>query len=116
MRAGYDRGMAPKVVYFDVDDTLVRSAGSKRIPITSMVSLVRQLRDHGAVCYLWSTGGADYAREAARELGIDDCFVAFLPKPHALVDDISIADWKFLEFHPNEAGSLTAQELLDRIP
>lgn len=71
----------PAVIYVDVDDTLVRSAGSKRIPMPSTVKLVRALHDHGAALYLWSRGGASYAREVAEELGIAECFAAFLPKP-----------------------------------
>jgi hypothetical protein len=50
------------VVYVDVDDTLVRSFGSKRIPMTEMVRHVRDLSRDGAVLYAWSSGGADYAR------------------------------------------------------
>lgn len=34
----------PLVAFVDVDDTLVRSAGSKRIPTTSMVERVRELQ------------------------------------------------------------------------
>ena len=71
----------PTIIYIDIDDTLVRSFGSKRIPMTDMVALVPKLKDHGATLYCWSGGGAEYARSTAEELGIADCFVAFLPKP-----------------------------------
>ena len=60
----------PLVVYVDVDDTLVRSVGSKRIPMVAVVEHVRALEDGGAVLYCWSTGGAAYAESTARELGI----------------------------------------------
>ena len=33
----------PLVVYVDVDETLIRSAGSKRIPIPNVVAHVKQL-------------------------------------------------------------------------
>jgi hypothetical protein len=59
-----------EIVFVDVDDTLVRSAGTKRIPIASVAERVRALRDAGATLYCWSTGGAEYARSAAIELGL----------------------------------------------
>lgn len=76
-----------EIVFVDVDDTLVRSAGTKRIAVTSVVERVAALKQAGATLYCWSTGGADYAREVARELGLEPCFVAFLPKPTIMLDD-----------------------------
>ena len=87
--------------YVDVDDTLVRSFGPKRIPMTEMVRHVRALSEAGVSLYAWSSGGGDYARESAKELGIDDCFKAFLPKPNVLIDDQDIGTWKrFTVVHP----------------
>jgi cation transport ATPase len=103
-----------KIVYVDIDDTLVRSFGSKRIPLSDMVALVPKLKEHGATLYCWSSGGAAYARTTAEELGIADCFAGFLPKPQLLIDDVSIAKWNLIELHPNECRSMTASELLDR--
>jgi hypothetical protein len=100
------------VIYVDVDDTLVRSFGSKRIPIGAMVARVRDLFEAGATLYCWSSGGADYARGSAQELGIEDCFVTFLPKPHLLIDDVEVARWRMSSLHPNEAISRTAAEIL----
>jgi predicted HAD superfamily phosphohydrolase YqeG len=106
--------LAP-AIFVDVDDTLVRSFGSKRIPITAMVALVRDLNDSGAALYCWSTAGGEYARTAAEELGLAACFRAFLPKPQVLVDDVRVSDWRVLELHPNECASLTAVEVLSRL-
>jgi hypothetical protein len=101
----------PMVVYVDVDDTLVRSFGSKRIPMTEMVAHVRALAGAGALLYCWSTGGTDYARAAAAELGIDDCFAGFLPKPNVMIDDQPIADWRrTVHVHPAEAVSKTLDD------
>jgi phosphoglycolate phosphatase-like HAD superfamily hydrolase len=100
------------VIYVDVDDTLVRSFGKKRTPITAMVDLVRSLKGTGATLFCWSTAGAIYAREAAEELGLLDCFEAFLPKPHILLDDVPFGRWNVLELHPSECSSLTAAEVL----
>lgn len=89
------------IVYVDVDDTLVRSAGTKTIPIPNVVEQVTQLAGAGAELYRWSTAGAEYARSPAQKLGIDRCFVGFLPKPNILIDDQAICDWKrFATIHP----------------
>jgi hypothetical protein len=99
------------VVYVDVDDTLVRSAGAKRIPMSEMIAHVRALSGSGAVLYAWSTGGADYARASARELGIEACFAGFLPKPHVLLDDQAPAEWRrFVHVHPAEAPANSAAD------
>jgi len=99
------------VAYVDVDDTLVRSFGSKRIPMSAMVEHVRALHRDGVVLYCWSSGGAKYAEESARELGLEGCFSGFLPKPNILIDDVALADWHMLmRVHPNEAVSKTVQD------
>jgi hypothetical protein len=86
--------MIPFVVFVDVDDTLMRSAGTKRIPMPSVVAEVRRLKASGAVLYLWSSGGAEYARTSAVELAIEDCFVGYLPKPNVIIDDQPVAQWR----------------------
>ncbi len=106
----------PLVIYVDVDDTIVRSVGTKRIPIPAVIQHVRALREQGAALYCWSSGGADYARESATEFGIGDCFVAFLPKPNVVIDDQKIADWRrFLEVHPAHAPTASVEALRSRL-
>ncbi|HJR74270.1 MAG TPA: hypothetical protein VJ806_11600 [Luteimonas sp.] len=83
-----------KIVFVDIDDTLVRSAGSKRIPIPSVVSRVRALKAEGAEVFLWSTGGADYCKATAGELGLADCIAGCLPKPTVYIDDQPVGDWR----------------------
>lgn len=91
-----------RVIYVDVDDTLVRSFGSKRIPITAAIERVRALHAAGFELYCWSTGGADYCRATAFELGLSECFVAYLPKPQLLLDDQHPSEWRTLRWvHPN---------------
>jgi hypothetical protein len=98
--------MKPHVVFVDVDDTLVRSVGSKRIPMTGVVAEVRALHIQGAVLYLWSSGEADYARASAVELEIEHCFVGFLPKPDVIVDDQPFTAWRNLRHvYPLQASS-----------
>ena len=83
------------VIYIDVDDTLVRTYGTKRIPMPEVISHVRALYEQGGVLFCWSSGGAAYAQESARELGIEGCFVGFLPKPHVIIDDQKVAEWRY---------------------
>jgi hypothetical protein len=106
----------PVYIYVDVDDTFVRSASSKRIPIPAAVEHVRQLHDQGAILYCWSSGGADYARQSAEEFGISDCFAAFLPKPNILLDDQPLAQWRrFAVVHPSTCDTQTLDDYKRRL-
>jgi hypothetical protein len=87
----------PPIAYVDVDDTLVRSVGTKRVPMPNVVRHVRAMFEAGTELYCWSSGGAVYAEQAAREVGLHECFRAFLPKPHILIDDQPIAEWRGIE-------------------
>src|SRR5512139_4059099 len=99
------------VAYVDIDDTLIRSVGSKRIPISRAIDHVRSLSQAGVQLFCWSSGGADYARHSAEEVGLVDCFVAFLPKPHVLLDDQHPTDWRrLLHVHPAQAGNSTVSD------
>jgi predicted HAD superfamily phosphohydrolase YqeG len=96
-------GRSRMVVYIDVDDTLVRSVGTKRVPMPAVIARVRDLHAAGHSLYLWSSGGAQYARATAEELGIAQCFAAFLPKPTHILDDQNISEWRdLIHVHPNE--------------
>ena len=90
-------------IFVDIDETLVRNIGAKQIPIPAMVKHVETLFDQGAILYCWSSGGADYAKDVTTKLGIAHCFVAFLPKPDVLIDDMPIDKWHLLQVHPNQA-------------
>lgn len=101
----------PFFIYVDVDDTLVRSVGTKRIPMPAVIQHIRDLRQQGATLYCWSSGGAEYARRSAEEFGIDDCFVGFLPKPSVLIDDQGMNEWRHLRcVHPTECESQTLED------
>ncbi len=106
----------PFYIFVDVDDTFVRSAGQKRIPMTATIKQIRVLKEQGAILYCWSSGGADYARQSAEEFGIGDCFVAFLPKPNVLLDDQNISDWKNLCcVHPAECAGFSLEDYQKRL-
>ena len=97
----------PSVIFIDVDDTLVRSVGSTRIPMPEVIRQVRRLHENGHMLYLWSSGGANYARRSAEELGISECFQAFLPKPSAYIDDQAVHKWRFCtHFLPINSGQI----------
>jgi phosphoglycolate phosphatase-like HAD superfamily hydrolase len=97
-----------QAVFVDVDDTLVRSSGAKRIPMPQVIAAVRRLHAQGARLFLWSTGGADYAQATARDLGLESCFVAFLSKPDVYIDDQAAAAWRNCRHVlPGNAGSLS---------
>ena len=85
--------MQPRVIYVDVDHTLIHFEGEARHPVQPVVERVRKLHAQGETLYLWSSGGAEYARSTAVELGIADLFVAFLPKPDTYIDDLPVSDW-----------------------
>ncbi len=84
------------VVFIDIDDTLIRTAGTKRIPMPRTIQRVKELHSQGHLLYLWSSGGGEYAQTAAAELGIEDLFQAFLPKTQLMIDDQQITDWRGL--------------------
>lgn len=102
-----------RVVFVDVDDTLVRSFGSKRIPMPAVIERVDDMHALGVELYCWSRGGATYAMESAVELGLAHCFVGYLPKPDVMVDDQTPQEWRELTVHhPNVVASRSAEELL----
>lgn len=96
------------IFFVDVDGTLVRTVGTVRHPMPEVIEHVRRLKSDGAQLYLWSAGGADYCRATAIELGIEDCFMAFLPKPRVMIDDHEVRDWVFCTtFHPSTCAGRT---------
>jgi len=105
------------IVFVDVDDTLVRTVGTKRIPMVSTIEHVRRLKAEGVQLFCWSAGGADYAREVAIDFHLADCFIAFLPKPHVMIDDQPPVEWSRTRLiHPASCTGHSATnycELLD---
>ncbi len=67
------------------------------------------MADQGAELYCWSSGGADYAREVATELGLVEYFIAFLPKPQVIIDDQNVLSWRRLvQVHPGRCSLLSS--------
>ena len=83
------------------DSCIVFDAQATPAMANSVIERVRTLHKQGAQLYLWSSGGADYARSSAEELGLSECFAAFLPKPTLILDDQEVADWRYCNYeHP----------------
>lgn len=103
-------------IYVDVDDTLVRDVGSKRLPMPAVIQHVRNLKSDGLTLFCWSAGGADYARQTAVALGIADCFERFLPKPNVLLDDQRMDQWpRSIHIYPAQCESLNAADYCARL-
>jgi hypothetical protein len=99
------------IVFVDVDDTLVRSSGYKRIPMVNVIEHVRSLANSGATLYCWSSGGSGYAKKSAEELGIAECFTGFLPKPDVFLDDQSPETWRrSMHVHPLSVTGKTMED------
>ncbi len=95
-----------RIIYFDIDDIFVRSVGQKRIPMPAVISQIRRLKNEGCVLYLWSSGGAEYCKATALELGVADCFDSFLAKPTVYVDDQPMHEWRlYKHVYPSNAES-----------
>lgn len=79
--------MVPLVVYVDVDDTLIRTSGSKRIPVSGVIESV------------------------AVGLGIAELFAGILPKPKVSVDDRALAQRnRLIKIHPPKCGRCNAED------
>ncbi len=107
----------PLCIYVDVDGTLVCTAATgERIPNPNLIRRIREWQTNGARLYCWSSHGAGYAQQVARDLRVGDCFVAFLNKPHAVVDDQSIRSWPyFLEVAPGRAEVLSLAQIREEL-
>ncbi len=100
------------VAFVDIDDTLIRSMGTKRIPMPNVVRKIIEAKEEGMQLYCWSSGGAEYAERSASELKIHHLFEGFLPKPTLMVDDRTPDEWRYLKcLHPNQVTSMTGQEI-----
>lgn len=108
--------MKSLVIYVDVEGTLINSVGNKAVPIDAVINHVRELYEHGALLYCWSSAGAEFAKQTATKVGLEACFQAFLPKPNVLIDDISIENWrKLLQIHPSKCTNKTLYDYEDEL-
>ena len=87
--------MNQKIVYVDVDDTLVRSAGNRASPDDNRHSRGQTFEGRRELlCICGVPAAQDYARKSAVELEIADCFAGYLPKPNVIIDDQPVEQWR----------------------
>ena len=72
-------------VFVDVDMTLV-DANQKLLP--GAAEALTKLRDKGCHLFLWSTNGAEYARNIAGLYHLSEMFEGFSAKPDIIIDDM----------------------------
>ena len=82
-----------KTVFVDVDDTLIRSVGSKIIPNTRVIEKVRMLHQKGMTIIVWSTAGSEYAKRISENIGISEIISFYFTKPQYIIDDQEIDKW-----------------------
>lgn len=71
-------------VFVDVDLTLV-DMNQRLLP--GAKEALERLKATGCHLFLWSTGGAEYARKIAMAYGLADLFEGFAAKPDIIIDD-----------------------------
>jgi ribonucleotide monophosphatase NagD (HAD superfamily) len=72
-------------IFVDVDLTLV-DANQKLLP--GATEALAKLRAKGCHLFLWSTNGAEYARNIASGYHLTDMFEGFAAKPDIIIDDM----------------------------
>src|SRR6185312_13055490 len=72
-------------VFVDVDLTLIDAHG-RMLP--GAPEALAKLRDKGCHLFLWSTNGAEYARNIASLYHLTDLFEGFVAKPDIIIDDM----------------------------
>lgn len=102
------------VYTFDVDDTLVLwgTANYQRPspdliefndpydgakvylrPHHRHIKLLKQMKGRGRYVVVWSQGGAKWAREVVKTLGLSNYVDLIITKPHGYVDDLPCEAW-----------------------
>lgn len=75
----------PKVIYVDVDGTLLIGKPAK--PNLKLLGFLDVKKSEGFELVLWSTQGKAHAENAARLCGREDLFAHILSKPGYIIDD-----------------------------
>ena len=97
-------------IFVDVDLTLIDARG-QMLPGAS--DALNKLSERGCHLYLWSTNGAEYARQTAARLGLAEKFEGFSAKPDIIIDDMPGTVLNPFVFDVNSEASWPA--LADRI-
>jgi hypothetical protein len=92
-------------IFVDVDLTLVDSNGRL---LDGASDALRKLQASGSHLFLWSSVGADYARQVARGHGLTDLFEGFSAKPDIVIDDMPSTARAAFEYNVHEESSWPA--------
>ncbi len=100
-------------IFVDVDLTLVDANG--RLLNGARESL-QQLQTAGCHLFLWSSGGAEYARKVAERHGLTGLFEGFAAKPDIVIDDMpATAQAPFVySFNDDVSWSSLTEDILRR--
>ena len=92
-------------VFVDVDLTLVDANG--RI-LPGATEALAKLHEKGCHLFLWSTHGAEYARNTAKRLGLTERFEGYAAKPDIVIDDMPATVMNPFLFDVNQEESWPA--------
>jgi len=72
-------------IFVDVDLTLVDANGRL---LNGALEGLHKLKEKGCHLFLWSSVGAEYARNVAKKHHLTDFFEGFAAKPDIIIDDM----------------------------
>ena len=98
------------IIYVDVDDTLVRSFGSKQIAMTATQNYVRQLKQAGATLSAELTTPGEWPARP----GWPTAFLLIFPNRRFCWTSL-VQDWELQQLHPNECRSNAGDGLLEKL-
>lgn len=104
------------VIYVDVDDTLIRTLGTKRVPIPTAISHVRALHTQGAVLYLSAVAVNNMLGECAR-YGYRGMLRRILAKTsNSKFDDQQVSEWRYCRtVHPSNCGETSMEDYVTQL-
>ena len=82
------------LICFDVDGTLIQRISDRDCERSKVTELLKLLHSKGNTIYVWSGGGAEYARIQVTRLGLDNLITGYASKkdssyikPYLAIDD-----------------------------
>lgn len=80
-----------KVLYCDVDDTLIMWAptGASYTPHQAHIDMIKKFKTRGQKVVVWSAGGYEWAEKIVKELGLETYVDMVLCKPAWWADDLT---------------------------
>jgi hypothetical protein len=91
------------IIYVDANALFTQAADATRTPAQSVIKHVRSLHLAGVELYCWSAAGGAFCEEVVREMGLEACFRACLPKPNVIIDRERVTEWTSLvHSHPSD--------------